>query len=543
MSDDLMDARLRAAGERWRAAHDTPAAEPSADGEHPDIAVGPTLSHRRRWTLVGSAAVVAAALAVGGVFMARTVGGSRPDTAADARIDRVTGVTWTMAGGPTLTFTSGHTVRVSNTCDSSLHRVRISRTRMTVGTQIGKASVCSPPFGGPGPAADRFDRVVRGTVAWSLSSDTLTLTKRHVGTITLGRNGAPPPALVGTHWFLASVVDRKGVTDGVAGRLALTVDPHGLLVADDGTNAINADTTVRSRSITLRNVRVGTVGATSRDPVSSVVDHVLSGGAVRYEIRGTDLILRGRAPERLIYHARPPAAIASASLYRSWRLLRVTNYRETGPSRKTPSVIFSLDRSGTARTSEGDVSRFTISGSRMTFRQPWVNDLLGPPGPQRSLRKSRFVYRHVLTKTVRWSIDGNQLTLARPGVGSLAFLALGGQRDDAVLHRTWLLDTIRRGNSTEIPDWISDAAIPRLTFDAHGRFAGREGCVRLGGKVVETRGTISFQGVTHDTTDCASKSPSTYLDAILGRDVRWSVRGRDELVLSTSGTALTFRAG
>src|SRR3954462_8570335 len=70
MTDEQMDARLRAAGERWRNDNTTVVAVEEPVIEEP-IQVVPGRLARRRWGLLASAAAVAAALVVGGTFLLR----------------------------------------------------------------------------------------------------------------------------------------------------------------------------------------------------------------------------------------------------------------------------------------------------------------------------------------------------------------------------------------------------------------------------------------------------------------------------------------
>lgn len=79
MTDETMDARLRAAGERWRAGTTVVAEPPAATGPI-ELAPPPHRPRRTRWIAAASAAVVAAALAVGGtLLLTRTHGtGGQP---------------------------------------------------------------------------------------------------------------------------------------------------------------------------------------------------------------------------------------------------------------------------------------------------------------------------------------------------------------------------------------------------------------------------------------------------------------------------------
>ena len=75
MTDDDLDARLRAAGERWRSAHETVATVDRTAATTSSVAeTAPERKPRRHWTLLASAAVVTAAIVVGGTIVLRGSG-------------------------------------------------------------------------------------------------------------------------------------------------------------------------------------------------------------------------------------------------------------------------------------------------------------------------------------------------------------------------------------------------------------------------------------------------------------------------------------
>jgi heat shock protein HslJ len=208
MTDSRMDARLRTAGQRWRAQNAAPAevAEPVLI-----VDAHPEPPQHRRWLALLSAAVVAAALVVGAVLFAaqrHSHGGNAPATPAA----RLTGA-WAFAGSPavsTMTFAAG-TVQVVIGCQRLSWHYQVHGDRLTFGPTAGPGLACSQILSDPRQAAieHRVSQVLSGTVRWSVTGDRLTLTKPGSGTVSYVR--AQPlkilgvRSLTGRTWALTSV--------------------------------------------------------------------------------------------------------------------------------------------------------------------------------------------------------------------------------------------------------------------------------------------------------------------------------------------------
>src|SRR4051794_25466426 len=119
MTDEQMDARLRAAGEAWRTANDRPTAMPAVDTAIPTVdtampavdtanaAVDPatllapaaTRSPRRhRAALLASAAVVATALVAGGAFLLGRTSDDKHRVTNTDDAATLQGTTWRLLG-------------------------------------------------------------------------------------------------------------------------------------------------------------------------------------------------------------------------------------------------------------------------------------------------------------------------------------------------------------------------------------------------------------------------------------------------------------
>src|SRR4051794_12448132 len=139
MTDDEMDARLTAAGAAWRAATDPPTF--TAPTDQPDALLSPAARPRRsghRFALLASAAVVAAALVVGGLFALRGTGdGNRSADQAVA----LEGTVWKLLGyddhsfpdsTSTLYIGKGGALVADDTCNLLTGKVEIDGNHFSV---------------------------------------------------------------------------------------------------------------------------------------------------------------------------------------------------------------------------------------------------------------------------------------------------------------------------------------------------------------------------------------------------------------------------
>jgi heat shock protein HslJ len=323
MTDDSMDARLHAAGESWRGAN-TAEAEVVAAEEGLEVgAISPR--HRTRWVTIVSAAVVAAALVVGGIAFARN--GDRvnhqPGVAATPTVhadpaSRLFGVTWKdQSSDGTVVFTTD-TVRTFDGCSNALDRLTIEGAMLKTGKPIGGASTCGgtsePPAGPERVAYDRaaanlarFYKVLRGPSHWSIADRTLTLTSVSGVRIVLTTEGSAAPSLVGTSWALERVSTDSELPGSYSGA-TLSIDSSGRFTANDLCNTLSG-----TAASTASTVDFGSEASTAMacldpgfTPATAVIDKVLSGAAT-YAIRGNELIIsREGSADTLIYLPAPP---------------------------------------------------------------------------------------------------------------------------------------------------------------------------------------------------------------------------------------------
>ena len=256
MSDDLMDARLRAAGERWRAADGT--AVPPAQSPFTPRPT-PVVRHRTRWVAAVSAAVIAAALVVGGaVLLANrdTNGtpiagpqpsqshGSAPPPSNPPGAAPLVGTRWQLtqminragshpaAGQAYLQFTKNRFVG-SDGCNA------LGGTAIVSAHTIELSDVFSTLMACPRSTAGQVSgMLMSGTIEYRIAGSSLVLMRGAEGTLVYRAASSVakqnPSQLVGPHWTVQSteVTTQSGGSGSASGRSAvaqsvLTFDGHG----------------------------------------------------------------------------------------------------------------------------------------------------------------------------------------------------------------------------------------------------------------------------------------------------------------------------
>jgi heat shock protein HslJ len=207
MTDDLMDARLRAAGERWRNAE--AADVPAERGERIEIVHTPP--RRTRWIAAASAAVIAGALLVGGIVFANNRGSVGGHAASPASRTPLVGTRWQLiafagrdgashAADPRafLEISSGDRFSGSDGCNGLSGRLTVGSASIDFRQAATTLVRCK------GATASHVTAVLSGAVRYEISGARLTLTKPGVGGLTY-RAATPGVAqLIGASWMLTS---------------------------------------------------------------------------------------------------------------------------------------------------------------------------------------------------------------------------------------------------------------------------------------------------------------------------------------------------
>jgi hypothetical protein len=309
MTDDLMDERLRAAGERWRAAHPGATDLP----EHSDeIDIQPSPKQRQRWITAASAAVVAAALIVGGIVIATNRDNAPPSThaALPPAASVLAGRTWTLSrdASTTLRFASDSVVIHAAGCVMSTVATHVAGHTLSFGAEIGNGSACGgPPPGAPAEHLNRILAILTGTVGWAVVDNRLTLTKAGVGTLTYRAATADVPStdpagLTGHSWQLTQTEagDGSGTSQSASGGSAISrsvviFDGTGRFTVEHRCYTDQGDADLGSGTAVLTHValKVAIPCASNAETKAGqnendLVDSVLT-GHVTWAITGTEL--------------------------------------------------------------------------------------------------------------------------------------------------------------------------------------------------------------------------------------------------------------
>jgi heat shock protein HslJ len=325
-TDELLDARLRAAGDRWRAAHPDaahvdfgPAAAgaPAVPTAVPVVAAPPAPPRRR--IRLWLAATAAAAATVAAALLAVHLGGSgTPDRGRPAAGGggAIVGIDWTLRslrhadGTPVspaveaaLRF-DGTTVQGSDGCNQLGGPARISPSQITFGPLSSTAIGClDPNFTG---AIGLIDAVLGGTVRWSVTGDELTLTREGVGTLVYRRvahtASTEPKALVGPTWELTGIVHESGNSGSATGssdmaNTTISFDGAGHLTISHRCYVNRTAAQLGAGTLDLGTARLitaipcpATTGQQAAQRQDGQVDDVLT-GRVTWSVHDTDLTI------------------------------------------------------------------------------------------------------------------------------------------------------------------------------------------------------------------------------------------------------------
>ncbi len=303
-ADEVMDARLRAAGERWRA----------ADATAPIAA--PALRRRRRWAPLLSAAALVIALITSGWLVLRPHSASPSSEHRPRPSAHLSGVVWRLTGGVAadgarrhagasvlFTIRRGSFVAVDD-CTVLAGLARADGGRLQILDLVVRERGCIDQVGmGLDPQARP---VLAGPSTYSVSGRVLTLRKPGSGTLTfsVAPKSTPAPTLdvatiTGRSWELHRAVEAGGRAraGSLAARLELRDD--GSFTATDPCVTIKGDAAVDGNVLRFYNL----IGRHKRCPYGAAVPTVeqMFSVSAGWAIAGNTLTLTERGIGRLIY--------------------------------------------------------------------------------------------------------------------------------------------------------------------------------------------------------------------------------------------------
>jgi heat shock protein HslJ len=436
MTDEQMHARLRDAGERWRAAS-TSVME--TDEPH-EITVGPASRFaRRRWVTALSAAVVAAAVVLGGALALRHDDSGRGHHLAEAS-SGVTGVDWkpvevTTRDWPKLPVDQGSLhvgtdgrITWNDGCNSRGGQVRVTATTLTVSDVGGTEVHCSGD-----PVVDALGAMLTGTVTYSIHQHELTLRKPGVGRIVFedaANLAAPDPAELRAHpWTLTETETSYSSGNSGGGSASPAVSLSRVTFAGNGTFAVEhhcytdkGDVAIHDATLTLTHVNPATAIPCASNAESAagqkendVVDRLLTGSVTWQIAAGVLTLTKGNDSATF---ATPASTGQGALVATPWTLTTIDH--GTGPSSSSSSpsarVTFAFTEGGATSGHLSSTAKFDDTSIALGG---WTNDPGTAPGPELDAADASFVFEHVLVGEVGYRIHGDTLTITRPGVGAL----------------------------------------------------------------------------------------------------------------------------
>ncbi len=553
-TDEQMDARLRAAGETWRAtagaATDPPLA---ADATHDLETLDIRPRQRRHVGLLASAAVVAAALVIGGAFLIGNGGGKHHQGADAAGLE---GTVWRLVavggrGEQTNSFSTMYigkdgTVVADDSCSvvSAHLDVRDGHLYPTGNFDIRyhdcTDSVGELTFG------DGFELLTHFP-SYELTGDGLTLSAAGQSAMrfTAAPELVPPtidvPLFLGATWRLTKVVDGQQVEHPVSGTPTLRVS-NGRLTASDGCNTIGAAAAVTGQQVDLKNVATTAIGCTGEvSTTAAAIDAFFTADGLHEQIEGTTLTIKGGGVGYLTYQWQPddPQATDPANLIgKPWHLESVAGE----PAAAKPvdlrigpdgSFLSSDGCNGLSGTAEVGIGTLTVTEDAHA---------------QANCVHAETIRSFLDQKPALWAIRDGKLLIYGGGAQAFALVYSAGApssktpaTEGPLAGKTWKLVGVEVSSGGTSSGEGSSGSDITLNFDGFGGVKLDPGCGEYTGAYVIAADTIAFAALAdHSGTRCAVNSQRTaHVVSMLDGPVKWKV-DKGQLILTKGNTTLTF---
>ncbi len=331
MTDEQMDARLRRAGEQWRAANDRP-----GEGDFDESLSTPRTPRPRRTALLVAAAVVAAALVAGAGFLLS--GGDTHKRSTGTAATPLEGTVWRLvddgrrhAGNSlaTLYISKDGRLVADDECTVLDLRVDVHAAALVATKTNVRQRDCTDTTG---PVFDRSAETFIGKIDYRIAGPRLTMTiagaELHlVAAPELPRPSADVPTRVGATWRLVKVLDGNGTDHPVDGSPTLKID-NSQLVASDGCNTLSGPVGPDGRPLDGGGFAITEMACA--DPAvnatAAIVDAVLNGSPPEYITAGASLTLKKAHVGELTYVWVPEddrAVDPTSFVGRTWHLASI----------------------------------------------------------------------------------------------------------------------------------------------------------------------------------------------------------------------------
>jgi heat shock protein HslJ len=548
MTDEEMDARLRAAGAAWRAAEaeesqllvpadQTPMASPPADP--------PRGVRSHRVALLASAAVVVAALVATGAYVFRHTGSAGQRSAADVAALR--GTVWQLLGygderqansGATLYVDGSGKLVADDSCSLLTATTRIAGDRVEISDLDERFYNCTDSVGEV--TFDRGRSVLRADPTWSVDGAALTLSA-HGTTMhfAAAANLLPPtadrPTLTGATWRLSKAVDPTGAARPVGTGATLRID-RGRLVTSDTCNTLSGEVTVDWPNLDPHDLATTEIGCPDTS-TPQLIDRVFAGRVVT-DLRGATLTLTRAGVGTLTYTWQPEdeVAVDTGRLTASpWRLSSVAGEPAGG------AIVLTFGPDG----SLGLAGCVTLTGTVALGAGTLTAAGLPSEPPAGCPDAMSTVLSFLTSEPVLWSIQQDRLVVY--GGGSQAFSAVFAPvTPDRVavtpasrlVGPTWRLSSVQvDSGDTSSGSGASSSDVTLVLTGQTFRLSSR--CESYAGDVAITGQELRFSG-RRDVGSTFCTSP----EAVAARPVfegpaTWTIR-HGELRIRRGDVTLTF---
>jgi heat shock protein HslJ len=550
MTDEQMDARLRAAGERFRAATAFDEAVPEVAGRPHDV-TGTTRARRsanRRWGLIASAAAVAAALVVGGTLAVQNLtGNNATPTGTTAPLE---GTVWQLLGygrernpnsSATFYFGADGQLVADDDCtvitaDATASASHLSATHLQVRPRSCVDSNA--------PTFTTGVDILTARPTYSIDGDALTVSDGHTAMHLKSIAGAVPPTgdvptLTDTRWRMAEAIGPNGdVTIGRGESFTIT---DGRLEASDGCNTITADAAQDGNRFALTNVQSTRLPCPSNG-VDPLIDAVLSKGSIEQVVQGGVLTMTRKGAGTLMFAWTPADAKATnpdALTGPIWRLSGVAGHPAIGGATLivTRQGRYDLDDGCSQSDGRVDVEHGTIKLTEVPKR-PSCGGAVGA--------QATTIDSYLSVRTL-WSVRGGDLVVdgGSAQANSLVFtnsVPAPVARPNSLTGTTWQLTGATSGTAP-LRLAPNDAEL-RLGFVNSGKIDYDDGVNDAEGPVTIGPHTLRIGGLIISAVGCTHSAVCTQagvIDRVLSGTTSWSISG-DRLTVTKAGAGqLVYR--
>lgn len=452
------------------------------------------------------------------------------------------------ASEPLQLYVGGNQLTADAGCTTVSGTVTLDGSHVT----LDEGNVGAPSCAGDGGLVQQ---VLSGGFTQQVRGAELIISKDGVGSLTYewvpaDAAATDPANLVGRSWYLASVAGQAP-----AGPAILNFGKDGTLAGDDGCRKINATATV-GHGVFETNLVAQSTGTCSDDRAAqaTTIDSFLSSGPELWSIRDGQLIIDGGGAQAfaLVFQLtdpNPPPDNQSPALVGTPWVLAAIKDANGADVPVAGNGAFSIDADGHLKGNDGcnvmtgdvQIGDQTIDfGSGLAITEMACSD-------DNVMTTAQHVDA-MLQGQVTWSIDGNELTLHKDGVGTLVFRAgaSDSQTGPPLVNTTWTLTTIEQGGA----DGTASSVVTQVTvvFDAAGHVTITHRCYIDQADADIAKGTLD---ITHKQLEraipCAAEptqqqeqDENQVVDDVLSGQSTWTL-DQSQLTITKDGVgALVF---